>query len=123
MATIKEILTENNSRDIKKVIDGRDDTCWFSNGSEEVKINLKLDGFVSNLNFEFQKGFHPAALELRGADTARRDGAGWRKEIALDANTSEANVELPAGIFLVDVIFKKSHDPYDRICVYQINAS
>lgn len=115
MKGILKVETKNNSKDIEKIIDGRDDTCWFSHGEHEVVLELFLDGTAEMLRFEFQNGFHPSQLSLVSQDPS------WTKEVLLDSNESE--VAIPKGMSHLQVTFRKSHDPYGRICLYQLQAN
>jgi hypothetical protein len=112
MIQVKHIETNNNHRDIKNVLDRSDDLCWFSNGAKSPAISLKVESFVNLVNIEFQKGFHPALIEI--------------KELCIEYKVGSkegpcVKIEVNRHLDAMTIVLHDSYDPYGRICIYHIN--
>ncbi|KAI5172485.1 hypothetical protein PAEPH01_1761 [Pancytospora epiphaga] len=112
MAEIVSIDVNSNSKDIKNVLPGHDDLCWFSNGIQCPEISLCLSEAVNSLSIEFQRGFHPQRIKATNL--------GLVVKMRRDENMAIIRSDLPFKELVI--VLEESYDPYSRFCIYDMVA-
>lgn len=95
------------------LIDSREETCWISSHAKNQYIEIEMAvRHVNSIRIVFQPGFHPA----RG--TILTDGS--EKMFKMESDESSKTIEVSHTISKFRIQFLETYDPYNRICVYNI---
>jgi hypothetical protein len=114
---VDKIETSSQQSQARNMIDGSDDTCWFSShgGAQRVTLHLKKRVPVLSLTVLFQSGFQCKKGRVLFGD--RSVDVGCRKDQSSFTLSIEAEAEK------LEVLLDESYDLYGRYCVYKMEVA
>jgi hypothetical protein len=111
---ISDVETSSQQSQAGNMVDGSEDTCWFSSHGciQKIHLYLRRSVYVESISILFQNGFQcKKGKALLGG-----------REIEMGCGRDQSSVTVCAGIEAdeIELLLEESYDLHRRYCIYRI---
>lgn len=117
---VREIEVSSHQSQAWSMVDGNEDTCWFSGHGHKQCIDIYFDqaAYIGRIIICFQKEFHC----IRGSGSLSMKEASLDVEMEYPGGLSEGCLAFEGHGDHIRIVLEESSDIYGRYCIYKVDA-